>query len=649
MTAKTISLDVNVTAAAARLHVDTACCRADPAQPVHCAIDVSVESNLRTGEPAVVVTVWANNVGHGAMIPPHKVLALLKALVDAAIHIASHKITGVDEVRIDDKVAWTSGGGAQGDYAGYLWITPILEGGAGAYHTVNAGTVWGSTRRLTGCASFKMRVKRTGNSKKTQSPFAAGIPSRIVVVGRGIPVYDPRRDSTRGGSGSHRADDQTTWQFTDGGTDLGNNPALQALAYLIGWRIGGRVSVGAGLPLARIDFAAFAAAANACDEAVTLALGLGTQRRYVGAGLFNDSDQPSDVMAAFAATVNGWWDDSNGKLGLFCAVNDLAGALFVLTDDDVLSPIQWSPFPEIAEQYNVVRGLNPDPALPANFQPTDYPEVKITSADGIDRTLALNFAMVQDKSRAQRLAKQVLQRQQYRGLCQLTVGLRGWQLLRGQPIKFTSFAMGWTDKLFRVESWRFEISGDVALTLREEHANIYAWAAEESPAVVPATPIIYDPMNNPFLVKDGVDIGVENGATNGAPTGTLVAGVPAEDIAAGTSAPKAQVALGFATSSSIPKMLEPGQIVSAEAALRANLSGSVTIDIGLEYQEEGRTWISFGSSTPDSGGPGDVAIAEAAGTFSNPNPIATRFFVRATGTRSSGSATAVAANSYLKA
>ncbi len=464
--------------------------------------------------------------------------------VDAIVHVASHKVAGIDEIRIDDKVAWTLAGGAQGDFAGYLWITPILEGGAGAYHTVNTGSVWGATRRLTGLASFKLRVKRTGNSKKGQSPFAAGVPTRMVVQGRGIPVYDPRRDSTRGGSGSHRADNQATWQFVDGGSDLGNNHALQALAWLIGWRIGGKVSVGVGLPLARIDFAAFAAAANICDEAVALAGG-GTQRRYEGAGLFNDSDDPGDVMAAFAAAVNGWWDDSNGKLGLFCAVNDLAGALFTLTDDDVLGPIQWSPFPDIAEQYNVVRGLNPDPALPANYQPTDYPEARLASVDGIDRTMALNFAMVQDKRRAQRLAKQVLQRQQYRGLCNLTVGLRGWQLLRGQPIKFTSYAMGWSEKLFRVESWALQPAGDVALTLREEDTSIYAWAASESPAVVPATPITYNPMNNPFLLIEdgapgpagppGADGTNGTNGTNGADGADGADGAPGLSIAASPS------------------------------------------------------------------------------------------------------------------
>jgi hypothetical protein len=416
--------------------------------------------------------------------------------VDAIIHLASHKITSLDEIRIDDKVAWTSGGGVTGDATGYLTVSVIPEGGAGAFHTVNAGTTWGSGQRLTGCASVKMRFKRSGNSKNVASPYQSGIPSRIVFVGKGMPVYDPRRDTTVGGSGPHRANDRTTWAFTDGGTDLGNNPALQALSWLLGWTIGGKVSVGLGLPAARLDLTAFAAAANICDESVTFTVG-GARRRYDGAGLFSDTDDPAGVMQAFAAAVNGWWDDSTGKLGLFAAVNDLAGATFVLTTDDVLGPVQWDPFPEIAEQYNIVRGLSPDPALPANYQPTDYPEVKIASVDGIDRALQVNFGLVQDKSRAQLLAKQVLQRQQYRGVARLTAGVRGWQLLRGQAIKFTFAPLGWTEKLFRVEEWGLDPSGEVALTLREENTAIYAFSASDVAAVTPATPVTYSPLNEP--------------------------------------------------------------------------------------------------------------------------------------------------------
>lgn len=413
--------------------------------------------------------------------------------VDAIIHCASHKATSVDRVYINDELAWQSGV-AVGKYAGYLTIQVILESGPSAYHVVNAGTKWGAAQRMTGCTTLKMRIDRQGASKKTQSPFAGGMPNNIRVVGRGIPCYDPRLDSTvAGGSGPHRVDDQDTWEYTD-------NLALHALTWCIGWRIIDELSVGLGMPPARLDMLAFAHAANACDEPVTLAAG-GTQPRYHGGGLIADDHAPTDVMQMFAAACNGWWDDSTGKLGLFVAVNDLAGALVAITDDDLLGPIQWEPFPD--EPYNLVRGRNPDPTGTALYQPTDYPEVRIASIDGYDRALSLDLALVQDKRRAQRIAKQVLQRQQYRGLFTTKIGVRGWQLRRGQPVRVTVAAMGWVDRLMRVESWAVNLDASVDVTLREEHASIYQWDADERPAVEPAVPVVYDPENNPYLLAAG--------------------------------------------------------------------------------------------------------------------------------------------------
>jgi hypothetical protein len=426
--------------------------------------------------------------------------------IDAIVHVASHTVQSVDEIRFADKVAWTAGGGVQGIFVGFLTVEARINTGASNHHTVNGGAKWGSAQRMTGCTTLKLRFDRQA-TKKAGSPFSAGIPNQIMTIGKGMPVYDPRRDSTvPGGSGSHRIDDQATWQYTDGGTDLGNNPALQALAWLVGWRIMGQVSVGLGIPPARIDLVQFAAAANICDEDITLAAG-GSQKRYQGANVFPDNAPPLDVMSAFANTVAGWWDDSNGKLGLYPSVNDLTGSLVAFGDDDILSAVEWDAFPEIGEVYNVARGTNPDPALPANYQPTDYPEVRLTSGDGIDRFLQLDFAMVQNKARAQRLAKQALQRHQYRGVARLTLGIRAWQLQRGQPIKLSFGGLGWLEKLFRVESWSPQLDGSVIVTLREENAAIYAWATEETAPVVVADPVVYDPRNNPFLITRPDEIG----------------------------------------------------------------------------------------------------------------------------------------------
>jgi hypothetical protein len=42
----------------------------------------------------------------------------------------SHKVTSIEEIWLEDALAWSSSGGVQGIYAGFLTVTTILEGGA---------------------------------------------------------------------------------------------------------------------------------------------------------------------------------------------------------------------------------------------------------------------------------------------------------------------------------------------------------------------------------------------------------------------------------------------------------------------------------------------------------------------------------------
>ena len=177
--------------------------------------------------------------------------------IDYILCVAAHKVKSIDEIWFEEKQAWTSGGGVTSTYSGYLTVNTILEGGAASYFTVNGGSRWGADERMTGCALVHIRIKRTGNSKKSESPLVNGMPSRVTIIGEGALLYDPRLDSTvAGGSGAHRADDQTTWgSYT--ATDDTDNPALQLLWWLLGWKINDRLSIGCGVPPERIDLPSF--------------------------------------------------------------------------------------------------------------------------------------------------------------------------------------------------------------------------------------------------------------------------------------------------------------------------------------------------------------------------------------------------------
>jgi hypothetical protein len=440
----------------------------------------------------------------------HEASGTNQEYIDYIIAVAAHKVTSIDEIWFEEKQAWTASGGVTGTYTGYLTVATRTEGTAGNTIAINGGTKWGTSRRMTGLAYIHLRIKRTGNSKKAESPLVNGLPSRITIIGNGALLYDPRKDSTiAGGSGSHRANDQTTWGvYTD--ADDCDNPALQLLWWLLGWKINGKLSVGCGVPYTRIDMPSFITAANICDENIALATG-GTQKAYRTSGTASDADDRQEIINALLACMNGTLRDNGGKLTLTIFRNDLADYTLDLDENDLIGPFDWQQTRGLTENYNVARGRYVDPSNNSLYQMVDYPEVGFTSIDGIERVMSVDLPYVEDGRRAQRIAKQILQRNQYRGMFSATFNAKALGCQVGDIVRLSIEALGWSNKPFRVVSQEIRFDGQVPLALVEENAAIYAWGREDSAPVTPTAPTVYDPLNSPFIL--GIDEALESAAT----------------------------------------------------------------------------------------------------------------------------------------
>ncbi|MBY0581552.1 MAG: phage tail protein [Sphingomonas sp.] len=415
---------------------------------------------------------------------------------------ASHQIDGWLEIWFDDKLAWSAASGVSAENSGYLTVSTVAKGSSS--NAINISARMGSARRYTGLAYTYFRYKLTGNDKKHESPFAQSVPSRVTIIGRGAFLYDPRLDSTvPGGSGSMRANDQTTWVAAGWNDDRCRNPALQMLWYLLGWRIQNPVTsewllaVGKGIPSDRIDLQSFITAANLCDEPVTLAAG-GTEPRYRSDGVFSEADDPALVLDNLKATMNALVDDVNGKIRLIVLHNDLASPIADFGPDDVIGEFTWQQTPPLNDQFNIIRGAYTDPSTKSLYQPIDYPEVRIASRDGIDRIETINFPLVESSSQAQRLAKQRLQRNLYGGTFKATFQITAWRAQRGDVIRLTFPALGWSNKLFRIAEREIRFDGTVPLLLREENAAIYLWDSEDSEPVQAVEPTTYNQIDTPF-------------------------------------------------------------------------------------------------------------------------------------------------------
>ncbi|WP_413061939.1 hypothetical protein ACLN6N_06225 [Sphingomonas carotinifaciens] len=459
--------------------------------------------------------------------------------------VASHHCEAIEEVWLDDKLAWTAAGGVQGEFVGYLVVAHHAQAGPGSVYRMGWSNRWGASATFSGCATLYLQFKVTGNGKKGKSPFTTTITSRVTVVGKGARVPDPRFDSTAGGSGALRVADQTTWAWAPQGHEAGRNPALALLFYLIGWRIQNpatgewKLAVGRGVPVDRIDLGSFITAANLCDEPVMRANGQ-TEPRYRCDGTFSESDDPAQVIAAFETCMNAKLRDSSGRFALQVLHNDLATPVVDFTDDDVLGDFTWTAGNDLNDRRNIVRGRYTNPS--ALYQLADFPQVRLAPVDGIDRIDSVDFALVQSGSQGQRLAKQRLQRQQYQGAFGAEFNARGWAVKDGDIVRLTFSALGFDKKLFRVSEGMIDPSGVVPLVLVEEHQSIYAWDREEAPAVQAAVPNTFNPLLLPIIVAIDeagttaewtaiTGLGKpEDNATVGAPTGTKVGDTPVEDL-----------------------------------------------------------------------------------------------------------------------
>lgn len=460
--------------------------------------------------------------------------------IDYIVATSAHEVESIDEIWFDDRLAWSSSSGVQSFYSGYLTVTTRPVGTAANYIPINGGIVWGSSARLTGCSYVHMRLKRTGNSKAAESPVVNGMPSRLTIKGKGAKLYDPRLDSSvPGGSGSHRANDQTTWG-TANSTNR-DNPALQLLWFLLGWQINNKLSVGCGVPYTRIDLASFITAANICDEPITLAVG-GTQPRYRTAGVASDADNRMDIIQILLTAMNGTLRDVNGKLSLVVMKNDLATPVLSFSDSDILSDFNWNQTRGLDETMNAVHGKYTDPSSNSLYQSVEYPTISISSIDGIERMQTLDLPWVQDGNRAQRIAKQVLQRAQYKGIFSATFTMKALGCEVGDVVYISFEPLGWANKPFRILTQSINNSGQIPMTMIEENAAIYAWDQNETANVTPAAPTVYNPLNSPFILAaaqsaqtanwSGVinDNGArpENYATYGANWGTNLTNRPTE-------------------------------------------------------------------------------------------------------------------------
>jgi len=428
------------------------------------------------------------------------------------VALASHRINAVKSLYLEDTLTWNGSTIVDDHDGGVLAIRSCLEGKANNGFSWGSGSYWTAQHTFTGCAYLATRFKLDSKA------WPSGIPSRFTTIVEGCPLYDPRRDSTNGGSGAHRIADQSTWTFREGSTEIGRNPALAMLVYLLGYRINGKLAWGMGIPAHRIDFDNFRAYANLCEEQVLTQSG-GTVQRYTADGSFSTADTHETVISGITAAMGSCkLVDTGGLYQLVGGYDDTIGPKVDFDEHDIVaaagsaSPYTWKPAPATRETYNIARGRFADPTN--LYQLVDWGVVETDPlADGIPRTMSLDLGLVSRAETCQRIAKQFLLREALGpGVFSATFGPKAFAVQVGSLLTLSLPERGWNRKLFRVQEQVETHDLFFSMVLREESADIYAWDREEKPLPANIRPSSYDPRDTVAPANLAVTSDVINGA-----------------------------------------------------------------------------------------------------------------------------------------
>lgn len=361
----------------------------------------------------------------------------------------------------------------------YYFVVRWYNGGAGQVadqeliDTANPAGRWTSNDKLTGIAYVSVRL-RWQNEHFGQ----IGIPDMRWQV-EGTRLYDWRKDSTNGGSGSHRWGTPSTYEYSA-------NPAVILYNVLRGIETGGERVYGLRATVDQIDHDLFTAAANVCDESVSLDAG-GTEPRYRCSFIAQDSDDITPLIEAVTGAMAGFIVERGGKIGVIAGASQ--SSVDTITDDDLVigSRMQFSakrPRPELA---NRVHGtfLDPDNLWTLqSYPPIENSTYETEDGEILGRELPLNG--VTSVTQAQRIAKIRLLELRQQATATITLGFNKIWYDAGDWIVWNSARHG--NRTWRIVNRQINAADrTVTLSLDEIASSVYSWTAATDEGTPPDT------------------------------------------------------------------------------------------------------------------------------------------------------------------
>lgn len=288
----------------------------------------------------------------------------------------------------------------------------------------------------------------------------------------GAKLYDPRSDSTNGGSGSQRFSDASTWAFTLNPMVVLYN-VLRGVYYSGDWFYGLQ-----SLTAKRLPTASWFAAANECDLSVDTNAG-GTEAQYRCGGEIAVDVQPADAMDGLLMACNGRVAEIGG---IYKAQAGASGSsVLSFTDSDLLTTDQqtFDQFPALTDLVNGITASYPEPTQ--EWASTDAPALysaDYEAADGDRRLISdVSYDLVPFAEQVQRLMKAALAEARRFRKHVIPFPPDGWSLEPLDVVSWTSTRNGYSAKAFRCDVVTDRDNLDLILAITEVDPADYDWNA----------------------------------------------------------------------------------------------------------------------------------------------------------------------------
>lgn len=429
---------------------------------------------------------------------------------------------------------------------------------------------------------------------------ASKVPGRLrwKFVIDGAKLYDPRKDTTVGGSGTHRYDTLSTHEWTA-------NLAVIVYNVLRGFYVANSVGTRQffyGLENTTADqfpLDIWFAAMNECDVSMDIG-GSATEAQYKIGGEVAIDVEPMEFVQAAVKSCGGRLVEVGGIYKLYIGAPGLS--VQTIADESLRADVAESfrPILGLQDRINYITGsyTSPEDGWVEKVAP-DRRNATWETEDGRRLPADLTVPLVQSGRQVQQLMEQLLLRSRQQRKHTIPLGRGGFQIEPGDIITWNSTRNGYVAKLFEVDDVDYDPNLNATLSVTEVDPADYDWVSAQQVTEIPGDLISAPP--DPKTVVGFAATGVEWLSEQGykRPAIKLQWTVPSEDLDINAVLWELRVKAN-------PANITSGQILDVQAGsglISAGVISNTEYEVRAKYQSSANyesnwsLWISV--TTPD--------------------------------------------------